>query len=296
MQRNAEAAGQTTERGGLFFLFIWVFLIFTSTFTDMVIAGVDTADAGSNLANMLFALCLIFCGVLASPSALPGFWIFMYRVSPFTYLVDGILSTGLANTLVTCSNIEFLHFEPSNGTSCGQYLSNYISFAGGYLQNPEATTDCQFCTVRDTNTLLHGMSLSYDLRWRNFGIMWVFIVFNVAGAFFLYWWVRVPKTKREGRCTTDSRRLRTKENTQEQGVLAEVESTEKRLSAPNGPVTTPPLKDESGCVERRAPTGASQDMTVAHEGSTSVLVSGSPASSTRRDVEGRAGRTGELSG
>jgi ATP-binding cassette, subfamily G (WHITE), member 2, PDR len=32
-----------------------------------------------------------------------------------------------------------------------------------------------------------------DERWRNFGIMWLFIVFNVAGALFLYWLTRVPK-------------------------------------------------------------------------------------------------------
>jgi hypothetical protein len=294
MQRNAEAAGQTTERGGLFFLFIWVFLIFTSTFTDMIIAGVDTADAGSNLANMLFALCLIFCGVLASPSALPGFWIFMYRVSPFTYLVDGILSTGLANTLVTCSAIEFLHFEPPNGTNCGQYLSNYTSFAGGYLQNPEATTDCQFCTVRDTNTLLHGMSLSYDLRWRNFGIMWIFIVFNVAGAIFLYWWVRVPKTKGKEDAPLVAVGDGPKENTQEKGVVTGVESTGKCLSTLNAPATTP-LKEGPEGVERRARTGASQDTMVAYEGSTSVPITGSPAS-TRRDVEGRVGKTGELRG
>lgn len=168
MYKNAVAAGQTVERGGLFFLFIWVFLIFTSTFADMVIAGIETAEAGSNLANMLFSMCLIFCGVLASPTALPGFWIFMYRVSPFTYLIDGILSTGLANALVICSDIEYLHFDPPNGSTCGQYLANYISFAGGYVNNPEAMANCDFCTVRETNALLEGLGLSYGLRWRNF--------------------------------------------------------------------------------------------------------------------------------
>ncbi|KAL3427777.1 ABC transporter cdr4 [Phlyctema vagabunda] len=202
MQRNAQAAGQTVERGGLFFLFIWEFLIFTSTFTNMVIAGIETADGGSNLANTIFGLCLVFCGVLASPDALPGFWIWMYRISPFTYLVDGILSTGLANTLVTCSNIELLNFEPPNGSTCGQYMADYITSAGGYLQDTEATSGCQFCTVRDTNTLLARMSLSYGARWRNFGIMWAFICFNAAAAIFFYWWVRVPRPEAQKEAVT----------------------------------------------------------------------------------------------
>lgn len=197
MYKDVVAADQTTERGGLFFLFIWVFLMFTSTFTDLVIAGIETAEEGGNIANMLFSMCLIFCGVLASPNALPGFWIWTYRISPFTYLVDGILSTGLANTVVTCSAIEFLHFDPSNGSTCGEYLKDYISTSGGYLLNPEAAADCQFCSIRDTNSLLAGINLSYDLRWRNFGIIWAFIVFNVCGAFLMYWWVRVPKPKGE---------------------------------------------------------------------------------------------------
>ena len=169
--------------------------MFTSAFTNLVITGIETVEEGANIANLLFSMCLVFCGVLASPDALPGFWIWMYRISPFTYLVDGILSTGLANTAVTCSNIEFLHFAPSNGSTCGEYLQDYISMAGGYLLNPEATTDCQFCSVRDTNSLLAGMNLSYKLRWRNFGIMWAFIIFNVCGAFLMYWWIRVSKSK-----------------------------------------------------------------------------------------------------
>ncbi|KAL5327920.1 hypothetical protein ACEPPN_005626 [Leptodophora sp. 'Broadleaf-Isolate-01'] len=197
MYKNAVFAEQTTERGGLFFLFIWVFLMFTSTFTDLVIAGIESAEEGGNVANMLFSMCLIFCGVFASPDALPGFWIWMYRISPFTYLVDGILSTGLANTLVTCSNIEFLHFAPLSDSTCGKYLQDYIWASGGYLLNPEATSDCQFCSVRDTNSLLAGMSLSYELRWRNFGIMWAFITFNVCGTYLMYWWTRVPKPKKE---------------------------------------------------------------------------------------------------
>ncbi|PQE26852.1 ABC transporter CDR4 protein [Rutstroemia sp. NJR-2017a BVV2] len=198
LQKNAEAAGQVTERSGLMFLFVWSFLLFTSTFTDMVVAGMETAENAGNVANLLFSLTLIFCGVLATPTALPGFWIFMYRVSPFTYLVSGMMATGLANTKVVCSSIEYLHFNPPSSKTCAQYLDPYIKLTGGYLNNPNATTDCEFCSVSDTNVFLAAVNSHYSERWRNWGILWVFIIFNVAGAIGLYWLARVPKGASKG--------------------------------------------------------------------------------------------------
>ncbi len=59
---NTYDTNTTHERGALFFLYVWSFLMFTSTFTDMIIAGIDTAETGGNLANMLFSLTLVFCG------------------------------------------------------------------------------------------------------------------------------------------------------------------------------------------------------------------------------------------
>lgn len=192
MYRNAIPSDQVHERGALMFLFILAFLIFTSTFSHMIIAAIENAETGGNLATMLFSLCLIFCGVLATPAALPGFWIFMYRVSPLTYLVSGILATGLANTDVTCASNEYLTFDPQPGKTCGEYLEQYMSLAGGYLQDANARSNCSFCTVRSTNAFLKSINTSYDDAWRNFGLMWVYIAFNIAFALFMYWLVRVP--------------------------------------------------------------------------------------------------------
>lgn len=37
------------------------------------------------------------------------------------------------------------------------------------------------------------MGAKYEKRWMDFGLLWIYIVFNVVGALFLYWLVRVPK-------------------------------------------------------------------------------------------------------
>ncbi|EQK98157.1 ABC transporter ABCl1 [Ophiocordyceps sinensis CO18] len=195
LHRNAVPTGDVAERGALTFLYILMFLLFTSTFSTLVIAGFETAEAGGNLANLMFTLCLIFCGVLAPPSSLPGFWIFLYRLSPFTYFVSGILSTGVANTVIECADNELVKLEPSGNQTCGDFLSPYDEIYGGRIVNPGAGAGCLYCPVANTNTYLAGVNSYYSDRWRNFGILWAYVLFNIVAALFVYWLARVPKRK-----------------------------------------------------------------------------------------------------
>lgn len=119
----------------------------------------------------------------------------MYRVSPFTYLVSAVLSVGLAGTSVKCSDIEILHVPPPQGQNCSSFLDAYVQMSHGRLLNPEATLDCQVCPVADTDTFLAQVSISYSDRWRNVGLLFVYIVFNIFAAIFLYWLIRVPKKR-----------------------------------------------------------------------------------------------------
>ena len=120
----------------------------------------------------------------------------MYRLSPFTYLISGMLSTGLANNDIVCSSIEYVKFNPPANRTCLEYMSLYINATGGYLRDESATANCEFCTASKTNTYLTLISSSYSTRWRNFGIMWAYIVFNVFAALGFYWWARVPRKQK----------------------------------------------------------------------------------------------------
>ena len=194
---NAALTGAEVERGGLTWLLFWQFLIFTSTFAHACISFVDTAEAGGNLANVLFMMCLLFCGVLAGPSTLPRFWIFMYRASPFTYWVSSVLSAGIGNAEVTCADNEVVTVVPPGGQTCGEYLTAYATANDGQVLNPNATSDCSFCPLSSTNTFLDGISANYDTRWRDYGIGMAYIVFNIFAALALYWAVRMPHGKRK---------------------------------------------------------------------------------------------------
>lgn len=194
---NAEAAKQGGERAVLMWLLFLVFLLWVSTFAHLCISFAASGEDGANTANLLFFLSFFFCGVLATKTQMPGFWIFLYRASPLTYFVSAALSTGLANVDVTCASNEFTTFIPPSDQTCGEYMAEYITVAGGYLLSPDSTSDCQYCKMKETNVYLESVSSDYGVRWRNFGIMWGYVLFNIAAALVLYWAARMPKGKRK---------------------------------------------------------------------------------------------------
>lgn len=194
--RNASFADQLHERGALFWLFCTGFYVYVGSVGQMCVAGVEVAESAGHIASLLFTLALSFCGVMVTPGNMPGFWKFMYRVSPLTYFIDGLLSTGLANADVACSSYELVHFTPPAGQTCGEYMTPYIESVGtGYLTNPSSTDQCSFCTVSNTNDYLAAVSSHYKNRWRNYGIFLCYIFFDYAAAIFFYWLARVPKKK-----------------------------------------------------------------------------------------------------
>ncbi|RAH69716.1 putative ABC multidrug transporter [Aspergillus aculeatinus CBS 121060] len=198
LYRNAEYTGEVHTRGTLAVLIIWAVFLFSSSFAHMLISGMDSDQLASALSNILFIMMYAFCGILAGPDALPGFWIFMYRVNPFTYLVSSLLSATLGDAPMHCADNEILSFFAPSGMSCGEYMQDYRSAHGGYLLNPDArgSDECNFCSLEYTNQYLAGLNINFANRWRDFGLLWVYIVVNTVGAIAFYWIFRVPKGKK----------------------------------------------------------------------------------------------------
>ncbi|KAF6791702.1 ABC multidrug transporter [Colletotrichum sojae] len=193
LYRNAAETSDTASRGGLAFLFMLVFFLNASTFSHMLGAACQLADQAAGIGNLLFVMMFIFNGILATP---PRFWVWMYRVNPFTYLAEGLLGAGLANAGIHCAENEFLRLSPPPGQTCGQYLQSFVTQAGGYLADPAATQNCGICTTSNTNQVLSGVHVAFRNRWRDLGILCAFTLFNAVAAFALYW-TRVPKPKKD---------------------------------------------------------------------------------------------------
>ena len=195
LYQNAEPTDSVNQRGVLMWLFITAFFVYTSTLGQLCMSFNELDINAANLAVMMFTLCLNFCGVLATKDALPGFWIFMYYCNPFTYLVQGMLSTGLANTNVVCRGSELVTVVPPLGTSCSDYMLTYINNFGGYVKDNGGS--CDFCQMSSTNVFLKSINALYSERWRNWGLVICFIVANMALTVVFYYLARVPKGNRE---------------------------------------------------------------------------------------------------
>lgn len=89
--------------------------------------------------------------------------------------------TAIGHTEINCLGVEFVNVDPPSGQTCSQYLSEFISNSGGYLSNPNATDNCQYCPARTTDEFLAAQfNIKYSDRWLSFGLLFVYIGFNVS--------------------------------------------------------------------------------------------------------------------
>ncbi|KAI1455296.1 ABC drug exporter AbcA [Annulohypoxylon moriforme] len=201
LKNNANARFGTSERGALSFMLIWLFNMWSSTISHMFAAAFEHPDMAMHMATLFYWLALVFCGILASPTQFPGFWIFMYRVSPLTYFLEGLAVAGLADAHITCSPVELLRLplpDNSDASTCGEYLGPFALEAGGQVANPDARagSDCLYCPYSDVNSILASFGMDTRNGWRDVGLMIVYVFFNVLMTFAIYWLARVPKGRR----------------------------------------------------------------------------------------------------
>ncbi|KAG8755116.1 hypothetical protein FRC11_006250 [Ceratobasidium sp. 423] len=182
------------DRAGYTFMLLCVaFPLYYTTFSQAVAAMSPNVMIGGLLFSFFFSFTMNFNGVLQPYSQLIPFWKWMYHLSPLTYLIEGLLVNGIGNMDLTCSAAEIQTIVPPSGQTCSSYMDKYISTAGGYLLNPSASSDCQFCPQNTTNTYLASLNMSYSHRWRDVGIMIAFAAFNVFLVYACTWLFRVRR-------------------------------------------------------------------------------------------------------
>ena len=98
----------------------------------------------------------------------------------------GLHPPALGNQLLTCTSTELVTIDPPAGLSCGAYMDPYITFAGGYLADPNATAACAFCPFRTTDAYMQLIfNVSYGHYWRDMGIILGVTGINVRRGCFL---------------------------------------------------------------------------------------------------------------
>jgi ATP-binding cassette, subfamily G (WHITE), member 2, PDR len=174
--------------------FCLTFYIYVSSFAFMIIAALPDAPTAGPISALLFSLMLTFSGVLQKPDQLPSFWQFMWRVSPFTYMLGGWAGAGLQGREINCAANEFAIFNPPSNMTCAEYLAPYFqNGALGRLLVLDATSDCQYCPLQNAEQYLAMSDITSSDVYRNLGISYGYIVFNIAAAILFYYLFRVRR-------------------------------------------------------------------------------------------------------
>ncbi|KAF8206136.1 P-loop containing nucleoside triphosphate hydrolase protein [Mycena galopus ATCC 62051] len=156
-------------------------------------AAAPNAEIAGVLFSFLFSFVSTFTGVLQPFNQL-GWWKWMYHVTPFTYLIEGLLGQAIGGKAMVCSAIELVTVNPPAGQTCGDYFAGYLSFAGGYLTNSDATSACEFCSTATTDEFLAAaFNIIPSHHWRDFLLMLVYIGFNIFCIYFFTWLTRIRK-------------------------------------------------------------------------------------------------------
>lgn len=177
---------------GYFYLVYAIFfnLYYVSMGLWILYMSPDVPSA-SILTSLLYSFVIAFSGVVQPESQMPGFWTFMYKLSPMTYIIQSFVGDVMHNQKITCKPEELAIFNPPDGQTCEVYAGAFVKSFSGYLDNPNATSDCGYCRYSVADEFLATMGIKYSYRWRNIGFLCAFILFNLSAMLICYYLFRV---------------------------------------------------------------------------------------------------------
>ncbi|KIR36661.1 ABC transporter [Cryptococcus deuterogattii MMRL2647] len=135
---------------------------------------------------LLIGVLDMFCGVLVPYDQMTAFWRYwMYYLDPFQYLIGGLISRALWDVEVKCESDEYAIFNPPEGMTCQSYMSAFLSEAPGYLNNPNATRNCEYCVISKGSDYLKALNLEKMDGWRDIALTFLFVLTSYGMVFLL---------------------------------------------------------------------------------------------------------------
>ncbi|KAK5115244.1 hypothetical protein LTR62_001444 [Meristemomyces frigidus] len=177
---------------GYVFLMTMLFFLFQASWGQWICAFAPSFTVISNVLPFFFVMFSLFNGVVRPYASIPVFWRYwMYYINPSTWWIGGVLAATLHNVPVQCTSTETAHFDAPPGQTCGSYAGAFADSAGGYLLNPGASQDCQYCPYSVGDQYLSSLNINAGDKWRDFGIFLVFVCTNYMLVYFFIYTVRV---------------------------------------------------------------------------------------------------------
>ncbi|MCJ1367838.1 hypothetical protein MMC16_006973 [Acarospora aff. strigata] len=192
-------SGLPHNTAGYIFLFTLTYEIFQVLLGLFMMAmSPDLGFAGNVL---VFIVCIAnwFNGIIVPYDQLQVFWRYwLYYLSPFTYLLGGMVTAVNKNLAVTCSAADLTTFSPPPGQTCGQYAGAWATSAAAQLLNPSATANCSVCKWTNGDQYLATFHLGGGMWggiWGYWGIFLLFTVSNLALVYAFTWATKVKYWK-----------------------------------------------------------------------------------------------------
>ncbi|CAI4761065.1 ABA_G0048110.mRNA.1.CDS.1 [Saccharomyces cerevisiae] len=76
--------------------------------------------------RFILSFLLSFCGAVQPASLMPGFWTFMWKLSPYTYFLQNLVGLLMHDKPVRCSKKELSLFQPPVGQTCGEFTEPFF--------------------------------------------------------------------------------------------------------------------------------------------------------------------------
>ncbi|KAJ6171969.1 ABC multidrug transporter atrF [Penicillium chermesinum] len=178
-----------SNKAGATFLIMLLYEFVYTGIGQFVAAYAPNAVFASLINPLIIGTLVSFCGVLVPYSQIQAFWRYwIYWMNPFNYLIGGMLVFTVWDTDIHCKESEYAIFSPPNGSTCGDYLANYLRGMGAsaHLVNPESTDKCKVCEYTHGSDYLKTLNLkAYYYGWRDIGIVAIFALSSYALVYLL---------------------------------------------------------------------------------------------------------------
>ncbi|KAL1388614.1 ABC-2 type transporter-domain-containing protein [Phyllosticta capitalensis] len=177
-----------TYSGASVWLMVMAFEIYYLSFGQAVAAFSPNELMASLLVPIFFLFIISFCGIMVPYASLTSFcksW--MYWATPYTYLVEPLVALVTHDLPVRCDAQELANFTAPPGQSCNAYADPYVAAVGsGYVQT-NADGSCAYCRFKNGDEFAATFNIYHSHIWRDYGIFWIFIAFNIALTFLCTW-------------------------------------------------------------------------------------------------------------
>ncbi|KAJ5888596.1 ABC multidrug transporter atrF [Penicillium taxi] len=178
-----------SDRAGGTFLVMFFYEFVYTGIGQFIAAYAPNATFASLVNPLVIGTLVSFCGVLVPYAQIQEFWRYwIYWMNPFNYLMGGMLVFSLWDEPVNCKESEFAIFDPLNGSTCAEYLKNFLETTGSSMNlvNPDATESCRVCEYKSGSDYLYSINLKeYYYGWRDMALTALFAVSSYCLVFLL---------------------------------------------------------------------------------------------------------------